>query len=1002
MSLQKQNISIPFSQGLDTKTDPFQVAPGKFLSLVNSVFDEAGLLKKRLGFPLVTSIPNTTTLSTYNNSLVAIGTNLNVYSADNNQVIDSGKIVPINISTQSLVRRATSQTTVDVAVEINGLALSTWLDSDGNSYYQISDSITSQTIVPAVQLPATATMSRAYVLGRYFIITYLATVSAAPHLQYIAIPIVDVTSPLSPVDIATSVGSISIAYDGTISNNNLYISWNANDGGGAVRTRFLTSTLVFSNPVVISGQVADLISLCADTSGSSPVIWVSFYRLSTNTIKVVAYSASLVVILSTTTAVSSITINEITSAAINNVLTLYYEVANTYSYAPNVKTDYIAKNTVTIAGVVGSPSIILRGVGIASKAINYLGNQYLISTYGQAYQPTYFAIDGNGNIVVKIAYSNGGGYLANQVLAGININNGSFQVGYLFKDLLAAVNKTQGVTNINGVYSQTGINLVTFLLNDFVNTSEIGKNLHISGGFMWMYDGVKAVEHGFHVWPEDITAVPHTSGGSMSDDTYFYQVTYEWTDNQGNIHRSAPSVPVTAVVSGGSGSGSVTVNIPNLRLTYKIHNKVRIVIYRWSISQPSYYRITNITSTSGTNPLILNDPTADSVAFVDKLNDTSILGNDLIYTTGSVIEDIAAPASSAQALFKSRVFLVDSEDRNLLWYSKQVIEGVPVEFSDLFTIYVPPASGARVETGTITALSPMDDKLIIFKQNAIYYITGNGPDNTGSNNDFSDPIFVASTVGCANPDSVVLMPHGLMFQSDKGIWLLGRDLSTQYIGAPVEEFNDQDVQSAVAIPGTNQVRFVLPDNMLMYDYYYGQWGTFSVSGISSVIFQGKHTCVDSIGQIIKESTNSYLDISNPVLMSFVSSWFNLAGLQGYQRAFFFYVLGRYLSPHKMYFQIAYDYNSSPIQSVLITPDNFSSPSPSSFGIPTPFGSSGDIEQWRIFFKKQRCQSFQVQFNEVFDASLGVAPGAGLTLSGLNAVVSIKKSWIPISAANSSG
>lgn len=995
----KQNISIPFAQGLDTKTDPFQVSPGKFLSLVNTQFNKSGLLEKRNGFPLLTNIPNTTTLSSYNNSLVAIGSRLQVYSSDNGQVIDSGQIVPINITTQSMVRRATSQTTCDVAVEPNGLACSTWLDSDGNSYYQINDSVTSQTIVPAVQLPATATMSRAFVLGRYFIVTYLATVSAASHLQLIAIPISDTLNPLAAVDVSTAAFSITTAYDAFVANDNIYISWNANDGGGAIRTRYVTSTLVFSSVVVISGQAADLISVCVDTSGSSGstnAVWVSFYKLSTNTIKTVAYSASLVVILGTTTAVSAITINELTSASIDSILTIYYEVANTYSYSPNAKTDYVAKNTVTLAGAVGSPSIILRGVGLASKATNYLGNQYMIVTYGQTYQPTYFGIDGSGNIITKTAYSNGGGYEINQILPSINFNGGNFQVGYLFKDLLAAVNKTQGVVNTNGVYSQTGINLATFLLNDFVSTSEIGNNLHISGGFLWMYDGVKAVEHGFHVWPEDITAVPHTTGGSMADDTYYYQWCYEWTDNQGNIHRSAPSVPVVAVVSGGSGSGSVTLNVPYLRLTYKTQNKVRLVGYRWSVMQPSYYRITSITSPT------LNNPAADSVAFVDILSSAQILGNDLIYTTGGVIEDIAAPASAAQALFKARVFLVDSEDRNLLWFSKQVIEGVPVEFSDLFTIYIPPSSGARVSTGTITALAPMDDKLVIFKQDAIYYITGNGPDNTGSNNDFSDPIFIASTVGCANPDSVVLTPKGLMFQSDKGIWLLSRDLQTSYIGAPVQEFNDQSVQSAVAIPATNQVRFVLPNNMLMYDYYYDQWGTFSNSGISSVIFQGKHTCVDEFGQITKELPGSYLDISSPVLMSFSTSWLNLAGVQGYQRAFYFYVLGTYLSPHKLNFQIAYDYNSSPTQSTLITPNNFSSAVPSSFGVPTPFGGPGNIEQWRVFLAKQRCQAFQIQFNEIFDASMGVTPGAGLTLSGINVVAGIKKGWTTISSANSAG
>jgi hypothetical protein len=244
--------------------------------------------------------------------------------------------------------------------------------------------------------------------------------------------------------------------------------------------------------------------------------------------------------LAPTTVVSSITINELTSVA-NGSLTIFYEVANTYSYSPNAKSDYISKNTLTLPGVVGSPAIILRSVGLASKSAYIDSTAYMLVTYGGAYQPTYFLIDSSGNVISKLAYSNGGGYLINQVLASANVFDSTFKVGYLFKDLLAASNKTQGAS-VAGIYSQTGINLASFELNNSVNTSEIGNNLHISGGFLWMYDGVKAVEHGFHLWPEDITAVGSIAAGSLAVQQYYYQVCYEWTDNQGNIHRSAPSV----------------------------------------------------------------------------------------------------------------------------------------------------------------------------------------------------------------------------------------------------------------------------------------------------------------------------------------------------------------------------------------------------------------------------------------------------------------------------
>jgi len=96
-----------------------------------------------------------------------------------------------------------------------------------------------------------------------------------------------------------------------------------------------------------------------------------------------------------------------------------------------------------------------------------------------------------------------------------------------------------------------------------------------------------------------------------------------------------------------------------------------------------------------------------------------------------VAEDIGPPATKILALFDTRLWLVDAESPNTLWFSKQIIDSTPVEMSDLFTFYIAPTTSSQGSTGPTTALAPMDDKLIIFKGNAAYYINGQGPDNTG-------------------------------------------------------------------------------------------------------------------------------------------------------------------------------------------------------------------------------------------------------------------------------
>lgn len=1006
MPLQKQNLAINFAEGLDTKTDPYQVAPGKFLSLTNSIFTKGGLLQKRNGFSNLSALPDTTytQVNTFNDNLTAIGTNLAAYSQGSGTWVEKGNILPLDLDVLPLVRSATNQTQCDSVVSSNNLVCTVYTDNNNGSIsykYVIADATTGQNIVaPTLIPPSAGTVTgppRVFLLTNHFIIVFNTVITATNHLQFVAISTINPTSITTAVDISAQyTPSGTPSFDGLVSGDNLYLAWNGSDGGGAIRATFIDQTLLQHNTVIYAGRNATMLSLAADTSGATPVIYVAFYSPSTG--YVLAFNQILAPVLAPTLFIASGTVLNLASQASSGVLTVYYEMSNNYVYDAAIPTHFINKNTITQAGTVGTAAVFIRSVGLASKAFTINGAYYFLSIYYSVYQPTYFLINSSAQVVAKFAYENAGSYLTTGLPSAVVVDE-TVQISYLFKDLLTSVNKSQGVANTAGIYSQTGINLAEITINnDTLNSAEIGNNLNLSGGFLWAYDGILPNEQGFHLWPDNVEITTATGSGSIAAQQYFYQALYEWTDAQGNLFRSAPSLPVTITTT--TASSTNTINVPTLRLTYKISNPVKIVLYRWSTAQQNYYQVSSITAPT------LNSTTVDYIAITDTLSDSQILGNQLLYTTGGVIENISPSAVMSPFLFDDRLFVISSEDRNLLLFSKQIIEGTPVEMSDLFSMFIAPSLGAQGPSGDLTCGAPMDDKAILFKQDAIYYFNGTGPDNTGANSQYSQPIFVTSTIGCSNPKSIVMTPSGLMFQSDKGIWILKRDLSTEYIGAPVEEFNSSLVESAINIPGTNQVRFTLDNGVtLMYDYYYGQWGTFvGIPGLSSTLYQGLHTFINQYGQVLQENEGSYLDGSNAVLLSFTTSWFNLAGLQGYIRSYFFYLLGTYISPHKLNLEIAYDYNSSPSQSVLITPDNFAGSygDSSPYGQESSYGGPGNIEQWRIFLKKQRCQSFQLTLTEVFDNSHGTSAGQGLTLSGINLVYSAKKGWVPISNAHSAG
>lgn len=1085
MALNKQALNINFAKGLDTKTDPFQVQPGKFLALQNTVFEKGGLLQKRNGYGALGDLPDNTTkfITTFNGNLTAIGANLQAYSSTTATWVNKGPLKPINLSTLPLIRSNTNQSQFDSVVASNGLMCTVYTDNVPSGLvtvpvykYVIADSITGQNIVaPTVITPPGGTVEgspRVFLVGQHFLIVYTNFISGAYHLRYLAISLLTPSVVFVSAHITSQyTPSSTVDWDGVVINNSLYLAWNGNDPGNAIRMTFIDQSLTLHNIVSFPGRKATIMSVAADQSNN--VVYASFYDSISQTGYTLAVDNLLATILVPTLTISATSVKNITSSVQNQVCTVIYEVNNSYTYDSSIVTDFIRSRTITQTGVLGTVSVISRSLGLASKSFIINNIIYYLGIYSSAYQPSYFLMDVSGNVISRIAYSNGG-ILYSLGLPSVTVLNNEAKIAYSFKDLVQAANKTQGNPSPTGVYSQTGINLVTFSFVDITAMSvEIGNDLIISGGFLWQYDGYSPVEQGFFLWPDYVEGSASTTGGAMSAQQYFYVATYEWADNQGNVYRSAPSIPVeidasnasttpisftssfssgatsitvssiaglkvgqvltdtttpaniqagtqitsingsvlglslpTAGISAGNTlqtvtTLSVTVNVPTLRLTYKIANPVKIVIYRWSTAQQNYYQVTSI------QVPVLNNTSVDSIAYTDTLADSSILGNNILYTTGGVLENISAPSTSAMTLFQSRLFMLDAEDPNLVWFSKQVIEATPVEMTDLLTLFVAPTIGGGGSTGNLKSLSSMDDKLILFKQDAIYYINGEGPDNTGANSQFSEPIFITATVGCSNQQSIVFMPNGLMFQSDKGIWLLGRDLSTSYIGAAVEKFTEAaTVLSAVNVPGTNQVRFTLDSGItLMYDYYYGEWGTFiNIPALSSTLYQSLHTYMNSFGQVFQETPGSYLDGSNPVLISFTTSWLNLAGLQGYERAYFFYLLGKYITPHKLAVQISYDYNPSPTQQSIITPDNYAPPwgSETLWGGSSYWGGQSNVEQWRVFLQQQKCEAFQVTINELFDPEFNTLAGAGLTLSGLALVVGLKSSYPRLKPTKSVG
>lgn len=1032
MPLDKQVVTLNFAKGLDLKTDKNQIAFGKFLSLQNSVFDTLAQLTKRNGFGKLTStIGSISYLTSFQENLIGIGTSIQSYSNSLKRVVGKGNFPNVSLGTVPLVNTLYGSTQVDTAIS-NGLICAAYTNLGSASYlsgvnasliwqFSIIEQETGQLLSGPTLLPiSSGTLQRfsprTFAVGSSFFCVYDSyipgSVGSNSSLQFVTIPM---SSPftVSSISVISSQAGLhsSLSFDGVISSSNtLLMFWNISYfGGQGVDSRIINAngsqnTIINSLPPSgVAPAGGAILSATVDTSRpqslASTTVWFGVASagsivsgnsayLPTDWQGVPKNSFAFQVGNGSEIQNPRTQITNISLFAQNGTLTSFIEYFSAYSYDLNIKTNLINKvsvadQTTTISlGSLSSVTQVARGVGLASKAFIVNSTGYFLSTYSSQYQSTYFLLNSTGSVQAKVAYGNGGGYLSTG-LPSVTVIGSSSYIPYLIKNTISPVGKLTNTSSQTGIFSSLGINLGQFnFKSNLIQSKEIGQNLILNGGFLGAYDGQQFTENNFFLYPDNVEVGSIGAVGSVSitgpgANTYSYAVTYEWPDYKANIFRSAPSIPVTYVA--GTQTNFLSVSVPTLRLSYKNFpyntglpaTPVKISIYRWSLSQPIYYFVSQIVQDASMTYF-------DSISYNDSALDSQILGNQILYTNGGVVEDSNGPACTAMTTFDSRLWLIDAEDQNLLWFSKQVIENTPVEMSDLFTFYVAPNIGAEGPTGNMKCLAPMDDRLVIFKKSALYYINGVGPDNTGASNQYSEPIFITSAVGSDNPQSIVLIPQGLMFQSDKGIWLLKRDLSTAYIGQDVESITlTARVVSTLTVPNTNQVRLTLNTGVvLLYDYFVNQWGTFSgIPGISSTLYQGLHTYVNSSSSIFQETPGLYFDGSIPTTMSFTTGFLSLAGLQGYQRIYRSYLLGSFYSPHNFQVKIGYDYNPSIFQTINVNPTN-------------SVGSGSQVEQWRLNFQNQSCQSFQVTFTEVSSQSAG----QGLTLSGLQMVYGVDKQF----------
>ena len=378
---------------------------------------------------------------------------------------------------------------------------------------------------------------------------------------------------------------------------------------------------------------------------------------------------------------------------------------------------------------------------------------------------------------------------------------------------------------------------------------------------------------------------------------------------------------------------------------------------------------------------------------------STITANEILYTSGGALDNVSAEFANYTFIYDNRLITVGGSDGNLVKYSKSITAREAVGFNEDLELRVDPLGGDLVAGASI------EGYMVLFKETAIYTVYGSGPNDLGINSQFSPPELISADIGCKAPKSILQTPEGIIFQSEKGIYILTKGLELSYIGANVEDYNDCMIVSANILKDVNEIRFVTEDNVtLVYNYYFKTWAvdnTFNAK--DATVWQNTKYTYISTTKALQEDPTTYLDDGSYVSTTIRTGWINLAGLQGYQRLYEIGLLGEYKNNHTFQIKSYYNYSDIAKETVTITASDLVNTAvygdSATYGADDYYGGSENDEVYQTRYRPtiQKCESMSI---ELVDSIVGSNNGQGFSLEGLSITVGRKNGLFKTSRTRS--
>ena len=519
-----------------------------------------------------------------------------------------------------------------------------------------------------------------------------------------------------------------------------------------------------------------------------------------------------------------------------------------------------------------------------------------------------------------------------------------------------------------------------------------------------IYDGALVSELGFLTYPEGYTGAPQSAGSMTAGSTYLYALVWEWLTNAGELvqsttQASATSQTLSVTLSGSQHgvvlttsalSGGPWLSTSKADYEQQFATPPTLAIYRSQAGGTTLTRVAGLgnASSSPTGQLFY------ATTYTDTASDTSIASNVGLYFTpgapGGVLDNVCPPSFSHTITALGAVWGI-GDDLRTIWVSKPYVEGFQPGFNEDLTTTIE-------DGGDLVALGYLNQNVIAFTTQRLYLTYGPNPGATGTAAPMYQFTPSQTDVGCTDPRSLVTIPDGLVFLSQKGFCCLGQDCSVNYLDAPEDILAAYpNITSAVLVPEHQEARFELNNGAgagvtLVLNYwaptaaYKYKWSTFQKydagGAVASCVavggYVGGYRWAAASGYPYVEDTTgaTYMDggssSANWVTMLVQSGWIEANGIVGYQRGKRVGLMGDWYTSHNLTFSVATDFQSS---------TSNDAPTGQSVTFNSDIVEGGPLDRYRIHVKNQKHQALQITVQDAYP-------------TGAQAVVRIRPRVVP--------